>query len=549
MAPKRTTRSTPAITTTTTSVTDAQLKELIAQGVASALAKIEANRSRNGDDSHDSGTGVRRPVQVARECTYHDFLKCQPLNFKGTEGVVRLTQWFEKMESVFSISNCTGAYQVKFATCTLQENSLTWWNSHVKTTTPEAAHAMPWKKLKKMMTEKYCPKGEIKKLEFEMWNMKLDKIKKYVSGLPDMIHGSVKASKPKTMQNAIEFATELIDKNINTFAKRQADNKRKFDDTSKNNQSQQQPPKRNNVARAYAAGSSEKKHYRGSKPLCPKCNYHHDGQCAPKCHKCNRVGHLARDWPLQEGLPKVKERKSRKLGWGWKCYGKSLCSGRCQNKPECQCCHGSLIDIIPIALDHGVDVELADSRIIRVNKLIRGYTLNFLNHPFNIDLMPIEMGSFDIIISMDWLSKYQAVIICAEKIVRIPFGNEMLIVRGDGNFPEVFLEDLPGIPPARKVEFQINLIPDAAPVARVPYRLATSEMKELLDHLKELSDKGFIRPSSSPWGAPVLFVKKKDGSFRMCIDYRELNKLTVKNRYPLPRINDLFDQLQGSSIY
>nr|GFC50969.1 putative reverse transcriptase domain-containing protein [Tanacetum cinerariifolium] len=91
--------------------------------------------------------------------------------------------------------------------------------------------------------------------------------------------------------------------------------------------------------------------------------------------------------------------------------------------------------------------------------------------------------------------------------------------------------------------------PGAAPVARAPYRLAPSEMKELLDQLHELSDKGFIIPSSSPWGAPVLFVKKKDGSFRMCIDYRELNKLTVKNRYPLPRIDDLFDQLQGLSIY
>ncbi|GJZ52334.1 hypothetical protein Tco_0606849 [Tanacetum coccineum] len=108
---------------------------------------------------------------------------------------------------------------------------------------------------------------------------------------------------------------------------------------------------------------------------------------------------------------------------------------------------------------------------------------------------------------------------------------------------------MPGIPPTRQVEFQIDLIPGAAPVARAPYRLAPSEMKELSDQLKELSDKGFIRPSSSPWGAPVLFVKKKDGSFRMCIDYRELNKLTVKNRYPLPRIDDLFDQLQGSSIY
>ncbi|GKF79836.1 hypothetical protein Tco_0235404, partial [Tanacetum coccineum] len=105
------------------------------------------------------------------------------------------------------------------------------------------------------------------------------------------------------------------------------------------------------------------------------------------------------------------------------------------------------------------------------------------------------------------------------------------------------------LPPARPVDFQIDLIPGAAPVARAPYRLAPSKMKELSEQLQELSDKGFIRHSSSPWGSPVLFVKKKDGSFRMCIDYKELNKLTVKNRYPLPRINDLFDQLQGSSIY
>ncbi|GJW61775.1 putative reverse transcriptase domain-containing protein [Tanacetum coccineum] len=117
------------------------------------------------------------------------------------------------------------------------------------------------------------------------------------------------------------------------------------------------------------------------------------------------------------------------------------------------------------------------------------------------------------------------------------------------DFLEVFPEDLPGLPPTRQVEFQIDLIPGAALVARAPYRLAPYEIKELSEQLKELSDKGFIRPSSSPWGAPVLFVKKKDGSFRMCIDYRELNKLTVKNRYPLPRIDDLFDQLQGSSVY
>ncbi|GKB20316.1 putative reverse transcriptase domain-containing protein [Tanacetum coccineum] len=198
----------------------------------------------------------------------------------------------------------------------------------------------------------------------------------------------------------------------------------------------------------------------------------------------------------------------------------------------------SQIDITPAALDHYYNVELVNGIIIRLNTILRGCTLNFLNHPFNNYLIPVELGSFDPIIGMDWLAKYQAIIVCAEKIVRIPWGNETLIVHGDrinqGN---------------KTLEFQIDLIPGVALVARAPYRLAPSEMKELSEQLKELYDKGFIRPSSSPWGAPVLFVKKKDGSFRMCIDYRELNKLTVKNRYPLSMIDDLFDQLQGSSVY
>ncbi|GJU49413.1 putative reverse transcriptase domain-containing protein, partial [Tanacetum coccineum] len=152
------------------------------------------------------------------------------------------------------------------------------------------------------------------------------------------------------------------------------------------------------------------------------------------------------------------------------------------------------------------------------------------------------------------------------KVVRIPYGDEVLIIRGDdyGNGTQVTskkvedrseekrLEDvpmLPGLPPARQVEFQIDLVPGAAPVARAPYRLAPAEMQELSTQLQELFYRGFIRPISSPWGEPVLLVKKKNGSFRMCIDYRELNKLTVKNRYPLSRIDDLFDQLQGSRVY
>nr|GFA40741.1 putative reverse transcriptase domain-containing protein [Tanacetum cinerariifolium] len=262
----------------------------------------------------------------------------------------------------------------------------------------------------------------------------------------------------------------------------------------------------------------------------------------------------------------------------------------------------SLIDIIPTPSDNHYDVELADGKIVEINTIIRGCTLNFLNHPFTIDLIPVELGSFDAIISMDWLRRHHAVIACDEKLVRVPYGNETLVFHGAESytgresrltviscpkvqeymakgchvflaqisatkeddksggkqvkdipiiqdFPEVFPENLPGLPPTRPVEFQIDLIPGVAPAARAPYRLAPSEMKELSEQLHELSDKGFIIPSSSPWGAAVLFVKKKDGSFRMCIDYRKLNKLTVKNRYPLPRIDDLFDQLQGSSIY
>nr|GEZ83018.1 hypothetical protein [Tanacetum cinerariifolium] len=202
------------------------------------MAEAEASRVRNGYDSNGSGPKL---AQAVRECTYLDFLKCQPLNFKGTKGVVGLTRWFEKMESVFNISNCTAACQVKYAACTLQGVALTWWNSYVKTVTLKVAQAFPWKTLKKMMTDKYCPRGEIKKLKTNMWELKTkgtdvigysrcfqelelmcdrmfleesDRVEKYISGLPDTIHDSVKATRPKTMQQAIEFATELMDKRI-----------------------------------------------------------------------------------------------------------------------------------------------------------------------------------------------------------------------------------------------------------------------------------------------------------------------------------------------
>ncbi|GJW88882.1 putative reverse transcriptase domain-containing protein [Tanacetum coccineum] len=539
------------------------------------------------------------------------------------------------MESVFHISNCAVENQVKFATCTFFGNALTWWNSYMKTVTQDVAYAMDWKVLKKMMTVKYCPRGEIKKFEIELWNLKVkgtnvasytlrfqelalmcgrmfheesDEVKKYVGGLPDMIRGNVMSYQPKTMEKAIEFANNQMDKKVLTIAERQAEQKRKLEFNARKNQGLQQQNKRQNTRRAYTAGPDEKREYTGSLPLSsgPNGNNNNRGnsrttQNAVTCYECGVQGHFKRDYP------KLKNKNRGNQGGNGNAQSKVYVVGNAGTNPDSNVVTGmfllnncyasilfdtsadrsfvsttfnSLIDITPTTLDHYDDVELADGKIIGINTIIRGYTLIFLDHPFNINLMLVELGSFDVIVGMDWLSKYHDVINCVEKIVRIPWGNETLIVHGDGSsrgsetclniisctkthkcmlkghhvflahvttkrtkdksekkrledvpivrdFPKVFPEDLPGIPPTRQVEFHIDLIPGAAPVARAPYRLAHSEMKELSEQLQELSDKqlqelsnkGFIRPSSSPWGAPVLFVKKKDGSFQMCIDY------------------------------
>ncbi|GKD53008.1 putative reverse transcriptase domain-containing protein [Tanacetum coccineum] len=404
---------------------DAQLKALIAQGVADALEEIEANRtSRNGDNSHDSGTGRRRTEQATRECTYTDFLKWQPINFKGTEGVVGLTQWFKKIESVFHISNCTIA-------CEIKRLEIKLWNLKVKGTDVES-YSQRFQELALMCSR--------------MFPEESDEVEKYVGGLPDMIQGSVMVSKPKKIQDAIEFVTKLMDQKICTLAERQAKNKMKFEDTSRNNQNQQQPFKRHNVARAYTAGPGEKKPYRGSKPMFPKCNYHQDGQCAPKPFKSNYLKLKNKNQGNQAGNGNPM---ARAYGVGTaginpnsnvvtgtfllNNHYASILFDTGADRSFVSAAFSSLIDIIPTTLDHGYDVELADGRIIWVNTLIRGYTLNFLNHPFNINLMPVEMGSFDVIIGMDWLSKYHVVIVSDEKIIRIPFGNEILIVRGDGS--------------------------------------------------------------------------------------------------------------------
>ncbi|GKE07964.1 putative reverse transcriptase domain-containing protein, partial [Tanacetum coccineum] len=199
---------------------------------------------------------------------------------------------------------------------------------------------------------------------------------------------------------------------------------------------------------------------------------------------------------------------------------------------------------LKVVTDIKYDVELANGKIVSTDTVLRDFTLNLVIHPFKINLLPIELGSFDVIIGMDWLSEHHTVIVCDDKIVHLKVhGERMSSVLSTCDRKEVDREMIGGL------GFHIDLVPGATLMARAPYWLASLEMKVLSKQLQELSDKGFIQLSSSPWGAPVLFVKKKNGSFRMCIDYHELNKLTVKNRYPLLRIEDLFDQLQGSNIY
>nr|GEW30546.1 putative reverse transcriptase domain-containing protein [Tanacetum cinerariifolium] len=366
----------------------------------------------------------------------------QVASLKRSNATLRGTMMRERARAD---SNCLEKYPVKYATCTLLNSALTWWNSHKRTVRTDAAFAMSWRELMKLIAKVYCPRNEIQKMESELWNL--------------------------TVKN----------NNLATFTQR----------------------------------------FQELTMMCTKM------------------------------VPEEEDHVERYI--------------RGADRSFVSTTFITLLEVTLDTLDVSYAVELADGRISETNTILRGCTLGLLGYPFNIDLMPIELGSFDVIIDMDWLMNHHAVIVYDEKNVRIPYGDEVLIVQGDrsgkGEKSKLSIisctktqkfikrEDLPGLPPMQQVEFQINLVLGATPVARAPYRLAPSELQELSTQLQELSDKGFIRLSSSPWGDPVLFFKNKDGYFWMCIDYHELNKMTMKNRYLLPRIDDLFDQLQGSRVY
>ncbi|GJV58143.1 putative reverse transcriptase domain-containing protein [Tanacetum coccineum] len=588
IAPKR------ISTSVAPAMTQAAIRKLVADSVATALEAQAANME-NADNTNRNTEESETPV--VRKCSYKEFISCKPSYFKGTKGAVGLIHWFERSESVFLLSNCTEDNKVKFATGTLTEDALSWWNSFAQPIGIEEAYKTTWSELKKLLTKKYCPRTEVKKIEDEIYSLtvKGNDLKTYVKrfqdlavlcpttvpnaeklmevfigGLPRSIEGNVTASKPQTLEEATTIAHRLWISNNNYH------NNRNNNNNNRNKYYHQQQNRRQEAVKAYAATPTEDRE-RALQKSCPKANNSARGRAYVLGNK-----NAHQDPDVVTGTFLLNQHLDR-----------VLFDSRA-DKSFVSISLASMLNIPPITLDTTYDIEMADGNLVGTNTVIQGCTLILLNQPFEIDLMPIKLGSFDVVIGMDWFSKYHAKIICDEKVVHILIDDETLIIRGDRSktrlsliscikteryisrgcqvfiaqvmekkaderrledipvvreFPEVFPKDLTGLPPIRLVEFQIDLMPGVAPVARAPYRLAHSEMHELSNQLQELVDRGFIRPSTSPWGAPVLFVKKKDGSFRMCIDYRELNKLTVKNRYPLPRIDDLFDQLQGLSVY
>ncbi|GKC40419.1 putative reverse transcriptase domain-containing protein [Tanacetum coccineum] len=455
---------------------------------AERQAKVRNDASRSGP------MRGQNTAPAVRDCTFDGFMKCNPTVFCGIEGAIELRRWFEKIESVFGIHECSEGKKVRFAAATLEGPALTWWIYKVAT-------------------------------------LGLENVKEY----------DIVAYTQRFNELALMCPIMVEPKRV------------------KNNQKQCN-------ARVMVTAPTD-----GKLPLCERCFTRHVGLCTIKCHKCGKVGHKLR-YCKEKNV--ATGANAQPIPTCYDCGEQGHTRNRCPKKVKQEevgevrarayaikdaepkgpnvvtgtfllnnryasvlfdsgfdtsfvnTRFSSLHDIKPIKIEDSYEVELADGRIVRTNTVLKGYTLCLVNHIFEIDLMPIELGTFNVIIGMDWLVKHDVVIVCGEKVVRIPYENKTLIVKCD------------------KCGSRLKVISYIK-----AHKLAPSEMKKLSVQLQELLEKGFIHLSSSPWGAPVLFVKKKDGSFRMCINYCELNKLTVKNRYPLSRINDLFDQLQGSSVY
>nr|GEW35464.1 hypothetical protein [Tanacetum cinerariifolium] len=338
-------------------------------------------------------------------------------------------------------------------------------NEGVIRTLGQKANAITWEVLKKKMTDKYCPQGEVKKLEIKLWNLKFvanenENTDKYISGLPNSIYKNVRSSKPRMLDETIELTNDLMDQKLRTYAER-SDNKRKAADTSRSNHGhQQQPFKKQNVAKKYNKCNKVGHFARDCRSSGNNvANAQRDNKETSKgngCFECGASGHFKRDCPKLRNKNRGNRNDQRWVYAIWNeeknmnapmnpdlnvVLGTFLLNNRYASilfdtgadRSFISNAFSSLLNIDPTPLGSSYDVELADGKIVEIDTIIQGCTLNFLNHPFNIDLMLVELGSFDVIIGMDWLRKYHAIIVCDEKLVYIPYGNETLIFLGNKN--------------------------------------------------------------------------------------------------------------------
>ncbi|GKA17550.1 putative reverse transcriptase domain-containing protein, partial [Tanacetum coccineum] len=524
------------------------IKRLVEKRVAKAIEEYEKSRA-NLDSAGSSGgnPGNAGGTMNVHGCSHKTFMNGKPHTFNGTEGVVGLRRWIEKVEQVFETCKCAEEDKVMFAASTFEGRALTWWNGNVHTLGLVNANHIPWTEFKTMMTTEYCPATEIQRMEQELWTLTLKgddieaynnrfhelalmcpelvptekkKIERYTRGFPERIKGNITSSKPATLHDAINMARELVEQAVQGRATRIGEsNKRKWEDHQRNNNNNnnhnnnnrnrnnnyhQQQNRRQETARAYAAAPTENRGYAGNLPKCNRCNFHHSGRCPPKCQKCQRTGHLEKDCrAILPGACNDFLQNATCYGCGEKGHLKNKCpkAGNQHNEgararayvvvenPFVSSAFTPFIDIAPTALNTSYEVELADGKVIVRIPLPNGEILEVQGErpekdPGSLACIKADEKKFD----------------------------DIRVVR---DFPEVFPDDLSGLHPVREIEFRIDLIPGASPVVKSPYRLAPSEMLELSNQLKELQEKCFIRPSHSPWGAPVLFVKKKDGAMRI----------------------------------
>ncbi|GKC54778.1 putative reverse transcriptase domain-containing protein [Tanacetum coccineum] len=552
-----------------------QLQTILPQIVTQVTNNVN-NGNANGGNSGNSGNDGNNG------CSYMTLLACNPRDYDGKGGAVALTRWIEKKQSVIENSGCAKNQKVKYAASSFINKALTWWNTQVQARGREAAIGMKWVDFKALLVEEFYPSNEMEKLESEFWNHTM--IRANHAGYTDRFHELAKL--------VPHLAGRLTDEAVRCGTLTRSSEKRKeAEETSKQGGSWKDN-KKAKVGKGFVAIAPPRNENVGSYSKCAKCSSYHPEVSAVRmennqrvCYECGRSEHLRNTCPKlnrapgQVGNRLALEGNQNARNNGNQARGRAFNVNADNAMQDPNIVMGTfslndhfatilfdsgadfsfistkfvpLLNVKPSIVSPGYVIEVANGKKEEVDRIIHDCKLELGNSLFTIDLIPLGHESFDVIVGMDWLSKNKAEIVCHEKVVRIPLeGDEpglgdIPVVR---EFIDVFPEDLSGLPPQRQVEFRIDLIPGATPVAKSPYRLAPSKMQELSEQLQELQDKGFIRPSHSSWGAPVLFVKKKDGSMRMCIDYRELNKLTIKNHYPLLRIDDLFDQLQGARYF